>query len=179
MLVAEQIGIEHAYRVLGVPREAPAHTIKQAYRKLVKRWHPDLYTAGTTAHAEATEMSRVINEAYATVSHAPLRYESNFVAYANRKKEHARRVSPDATATATDKPLPRLDRIEFWARFVCGAVLGLFVALEAGISNVAIVMDLSLKGWLVGAVLIMAGSGLLAAKLGNKFWYSLMEKWFD
>jgi DnaJ-class molecular chaperone len=35
---------KHAYQVLGVPRYASAHAIKAAYRKLVKRWHPDLYT---------------------------------------------------------------------------------------------------------------------------------------
>lgn len=34
-----------AYRVLGVPLSATALTIKQTYRKLMKRWHPDLLRA--------------------------------------------------------------------------------------------------------------------------------------
>jgi hypothetical protein len=168
--------LEHAYRVLCVPREASAKTIKQAYRKLVKRWHPDLYPAGTTEHTEATEMSRTINDAYAVAGHAPLRYARVSPNRTNRPSVPyvERQTEP---GNSSERPLPRLDRVEFWARFVCGAVLGLFIALDAGISSLA--MDISLKLWLAGLALITVGSGLLAAKLGDKFWYSLMERWFS
>ena len=117
MPLAEQIGIEHAYQVLGVPREAPAHTIKQAYRKLVKRWHPDLYAVGTAAHAEATEMSRVVSDAYATVSHAPSRYLKNYPSDTNFDQE-TRTTPTSSQLRRAEVILQRLDSIEFWFRFV-------------------------------------------------------------
>ncbi len=41
---AEQLDeLAHAYEVLDVPVIASAGSIKQAYRKLVKRWHPDAH----------------------------------------------------------------------------------------------------------------------------------------
>jgi DnaJ-class molecular chaperone len=60
-----------------VPHYASAHVIKAAYRKLVKRWHPDLYAAGTSEHADATQMSMLINQAHSAIAHAPLRYTSD------------------------------------------------------------------------------------------------------
>jgi curved DNA-binding protein CbpA len=51
-----------AYRVLDVPLEASANAIKVSYRKLMKRWHPDLFAAGSAEQAEATQMTRLINE---------------------------------------------------------------------------------------------------------------------
>jgi hypothetical protein len=69
--------VRHAYRVLGVSTDAEAVSIKRAYRHLLMRWHPDHYTSGTPDHVEATQMARLINEAYEVVEHAPLR---NYVA---------------------------------------------------------------------------------------------------
>ena len=43
---------------------APADFIKENYRTLVKRWHPDHYAAGSAEQVEAAEMTRLINEAY-------------------------------------------------------------------------------------------------------------------
>jgi curved DNA-binding protein CbpA len=34
--------LKHAYQILGVPLFASVPSIKQAHRKLIKRWHPDL-----------------------------------------------------------------------------------------------------------------------------------------
>jgi molecular chaperone DnaJ len=48
------------YKVLGVPREAGDDDIKQAYRKLATKWHPDR-NAGS---AEAEEKFKEITEAY-------------------------------------------------------------------------------------------------------------------
>lgn len=51
------------YRVLGVKRSADSDEIKAAFRELVKRHHPDLFS--TRAEKErATETLRQINEAY-------------------------------------------------------------------------------------------------------------------
>jgi curved DNA-binding protein CbpA len=51
------------YEVLGVPRNADDSTIKNAYRKLAKHWHPDKNSA-----PDAQERFMRVNDAY-TVSY--------------------------------------------------------------------------------------------------------------
>ncbi len=50
------------YEVLGVPRTATPDDIKRAYRKLARKHHPDLHSAGE--RARAAERFKEINEAY-------------------------------------------------------------------------------------------------------------------
>src|SRR6185369_2089360 len=50
------------YEVLGVPRTATGDEIKQAYRKLARKRHPDLQPA--SERANASEAFKEINEAY-------------------------------------------------------------------------------------------------------------------
>jgi DnaJ-class molecular chaperone len=63
-----------AYRVLDAPLWASALAIKQSHRKLMKRWHPDLFPNGSAEQADATHMTRLINNAYAKIERGPLRY---------------------------------------------------------------------------------------------------------
>ncbi len=49
------------YEVLGVPRTASAEEIKKAYRKLARKYHPDLHTSAGKAEAEGK--FKEINEA--------------------------------------------------------------------------------------------------------------------
>jgi len=56
------------YEVLGVPRDADANTIKSAYRKLARQYHPDV---NKDVHAE--EHLKEINEAYEVLSDADKR----------------------------------------------------------------------------------------------------------
>jgi len=51
------------YKILGVPRNADDKTIKQAYRRLARKHHPDVSKA-----AGAAERFKEINEAYAVLS---------------------------------------------------------------------------------------------------------------
>ena len=52
------------YQVLGVARERPSAEIKKAYRKLARKYHPDLNPGDKTAEARFKE----IQEAYAVLS---------------------------------------------------------------------------------------------------------------
>ncbi|MFZ5650184.1 MAG: DnaJ C-terminal domain-containing protein [Bacillota bacterium] len=54
------------YEILGVSRNASEKEIKAAYRKLARRWHPDLHTDKDKAGAE--EKFKQINEAYEVLS---------------------------------------------------------------------------------------------------------------
>ncbi|WP_109439571.1 DnaJ C-terminal domain-containing protein [Acinetobacter haemolyticus] len=58
------------YEELGVPRDASADQIKKAYRKLARKYHPDL-----SKEADAEEKMQAINVAYDTLSNADKKAE--------------------------------------------------------------------------------------------------------
>jgi curved DNA-binding protein len=51
------------YQALGVPREAPVEEIKKAYRKLARKYHPDV-----SKEKDAEARMKEVNEAYAVLS---------------------------------------------------------------------------------------------------------------
>lgn len=55
---------EDYYRILGVSRDADEATIKKAFRKLAKQYHPDT----NNGNPEAEKKFREINEAYSVLS---------------------------------------------------------------------------------------------------------------
>ncbi len=65
------------YEVLGVPREAGADAIKDAFRKLALKWHPDRNKA-----PEAEERFKEIAEAYAVLSDPAKRGEYDSAGFA-------------------------------------------------------------------------------------------------
>jgi curved DNA-binding protein CbpA len=52
------------YAILGVERGVSARDIKRAYKKLVRKWHPDLHPDDPACRTKAQE----INEAYGVLS---------------------------------------------------------------------------------------------------------------
>lgn len=65
--VKPQTNIEDAYKVLGVSKDNDMEVIKKAYRKLVRKYHPDIIKSqgkDDTYMQEATAKTQEINQAY-------------------------------------------------------------------------------------------------------------------
>jgi GTPase SAR1 family protein len=60
--------IARGYVILGLQNGATMDEVKQAYKKLVKKWHPDLFVGKLEQLQQAQEKMRQINEAYALLS---------------------------------------------------------------------------------------------------------------
>lgn len=56
--------IEAWYRTLEVPAGADFKTIRQSYRRLLAKYHPDKYAGDPDKYAVATEVTRKITTAY-------------------------------------------------------------------------------------------------------------------
>ncbi len=69
------------YKILGIEPTDDENKIKQAYKKLVKRWHPDL----NENSPESKQMMKDINEAYEVLSDFRLRNEYNKVMFGSVK----------------------------------------------------------------------------------------------
>ena len=65
--------IEDAYKILGVTQDADIKTIKKAYKKLVRQYHPDIIASQGKSEAymqEATAKTQEINQAYEMIMEA-------------------------------------------------------------------------------------------------------------
>lgn len=61
---AEKDKITHAYTILGLQPGVSFTEVKQAYKTLVKKWHPDLFVNKPQLQQQAQEKMRLVNEAY-------------------------------------------------------------------------------------------------------------------
>src|ERR1039458_1392984 len=75
------------YEVLGVLRDADPDTIRRAYRKLARKYHPDLNSNG-----DAEERFKELGEAYEVLSDADKRARYDRLGARWREAEH---VAPD------------------------------------------------------------------------------------
>jgi DnaJ-class molecular chaperone len=84
------------YHTLGIPVDATAERVKEAYRALVKMFHPDLFPSESDAQAEAGRRIREVNIAYAVLSHPERReqYDAKLNIRVNKKHEtsHKKKV---------------------------------------------------------------------------------------
>lgn len=60
----EKDKIARGYVVLGLENGATMNEVKQAYKQLVKKWHPDLFVGKPQQLQQAQEKMRQINDAY-------------------------------------------------------------------------------------------------------------------
>ena len=56
--------LKECYQRLELPNEANAAEIRQAYKRLVKKWHPDKFESDSPIKAYAEERIKLINAAY-------------------------------------------------------------------------------------------------------------------
>jgi replication fork clamp-binding protein CrfC len=64
----EKDQITRAYSILGLQANASLAEVKQAYRTLVKKWHPDLFVGKPQLLKQAQEKMHLVNEAYTILS---------------------------------------------------------------------------------------------------------------
>jgi len=55
---------EDYYKILELDRGADFKQIRQSYRKLLKKYHPDLFQGDKEKQAKAIKVTKKINEAY-------------------------------------------------------------------------------------------------------------------
>lgn len=79
------------YDVLGVTRRATPAEVRQAYRRLALRWHPD---KNQTRQEEATRQFRRINEAYRVLSDPAKRRQYDASGAVPRDRVHRPQATP-------------------------------------------------------------------------------------
>ncbi|MDJ0617284.1 MAG: dynamin family protein [Calothrix sp. MO_192.B10] len=60
--------IARAYKILGLQPGTSLAEIKKTYKKLVRKWHPDLYVDQPQMQQQAQKNMRLVNEAYSILS---------------------------------------------------------------------------------------------------------------
>lgn len=92
-------GKENCYDVLGVTRETPKNEIAKSYRRLAKKYHPDLQQ-GEQAKREAEETFKIIANAYEILKDDESRTDYDYMLdnpneyYAHYYRYYRRRVAP-------------------------------------------------------------------------------------
>ncbi|TAF04716.1 MAG: hypothetical protein EAZ76_19245 [Nostocales cyanobacterium] len=61
---AEKDRVNNAYQILGLQPSASFSDVKETYKKLVKKWHPDLFINQPLMYKQAQEKIRLLNAAY-------------------------------------------------------------------------------------------------------------------
>lgn len=62
--VLQQEDIARFYKILGLSSNASLKEVKQAYRVLLKKWHPDLFYDNPERQQKAQEVIQKMNEIY-------------------------------------------------------------------------------------------------------------------
>jgi curved DNA-binding protein len=91
------------YKTLGVPRNATQEAIKAAYRKLARRYHPDV-----SREPQAEVMFKEVGEAYKILKDAESRAIYDQIPYVSQEKRaEAKQPQPSARTNAGAGAAPR------------------------------------------------------------------------
>lgn len=165
--------MKHAYQVLGVPLSATSASIKQSYRKLVKRWHPDLYKGGTEEYATATQMTKLINQSYALIGDAPLRFYVDAYPSAYAATRRAARPTQRVADVPKVESILKFTWLEFWVRFICGAIFGALFGFR-----VFMFQYQQPRAFVLGIIGSAVVFGLAATYGGDRFWHAFLGRWW-
>ena len=92
--------ISNYYETLGLKPGASPEEVKQAYRDLVRVWHPDRYSHDTRLQEKVQEKLKEINEAYEKINQFHSSYKSK--THKKEEKEYKSEKKPDE-----DQPRPQ------------------------------------------------------------------------
>ena len=138
---------------------------------MIRRWHPDKALNQGANELDATRMSQLINDAYAEIAAAPLRYRSSSAGLHDRVAPVC--SNPPTAHVSIEKPLwlPRPEQMEFWVRLICGGVFG---AMLGAVTS----MDLAvhLREFVLAVSLGTIACAYGAIRYGDKFWYWIFGK---
>lgn len=98
--------LSECYRLLGVPRNATLDDIKVAYRRLARKYHPDVNQNDPTT----TDKFRLVQEAYKMLKDADTEDLSKEL-FAKHKQQNVKNPPPQKPAQPKPQPHPKI-RIE-------------------------------------------------------------------
>ena len=108
--------IDDPYKVLGVSPDASDEDIKRAYRKLAKKYHPDLNPGDT----EAEQKFKEVNEAYEVLSDKDKRARYDQFGHAGVDPNFGAGGGGGSAAASADLEILAISEI-FWA--VCSVAV--------------------------------------------------------
>ncbi len=125
------------YNILGLQPEASIEEVKEAYKDLVKVWHPDRFTHDPKLQAKTQEKLKEINEAYQKIQEGLNAFKSDSEQYSqaeendqsgteqsqekkDAKESHPPPEPPKDTPPFTDQPTSQTPRpwVRYWARTI-------------------------------------------------------------
>ena len=125
-----------AYRILHVVPGDSSLTIKRAYKKLVRAFHPDRFALNPSAQANAEEQLKEINQAYALIKNAPLLNEEIFTSQERESRKQETKTYSSAHyyeyIREQDKQVKQKQKMtiaEMIMHFVIGSFLGLIIVI--------------------------------------------------
>lgn len=92
--------MERYYKILDLPPTATEQEVKQAYRELVKVWHPDRFTHDLKLQRRAEEKLKEINDAY----HQIVAYLNN--SYARQRSQYQKTEKKEKHASQSPPKQP-------------------------------------------------------------------------
>lgn len=113
--------LKECYQRLELPTTATASEIRQAYKKLVKNWHPDRFEADSSMKVYAEERLKIINVAYDRIRKHQAIVGTNSTTAEETGQEH-----PIPKTTSTDDFLHKIRGISGQLFYLSKRMLGSF-----------------------------------------------------
>lgn len=84
------------YQILGIPFDSSKEEIKQAYRKMSLKWHPD-----RNSNVDVTEIMQCINEAYKILKddNSRAKYDKEYLRFNQQRKEQYEKQRNSSTTS--------------------------------------------------------------------------------